>query len=342
MARSKKLPLECPALIGREAELETLEQLLAEAAAGSGRLALISGADGAGRTCLLAELGQRVNLRQPFLWQAAGWPYDAICPYATLLRLCESAHAGAGEEEQEQGDSASADGAAPGGAAPGGADLQRAVATVAACVAAETPAWDVFANAAPVDPGDERRRCLRLLLDGLRQVSASGPVLITLDDAHLADEMTWAFLRELAPLLPRLPLLVVLAYRDEPAPPDALLATIAALARWTAPTRLPLAPLAPGESAALARALLPPRESLSPTLEAALFAVARGQPYAVASLLAVWRAEEAAGAAAGGPGAAGAKAIPLPQSAREAVRWQVARLSARARDLLAELAITRG
>jgi DNA-binding CsgD family transcriptional regulator len=310
-------------MIGRETELEALEHLLAEAADGSGRVALITSSDGMGRSRLLTEFISRASRRQACLWQVTAWPGDILRPYATLLRLCE--HAQVGDPTSAAADA-----------------LQRAVARMTGLVAA-SPVRDIFACATPLDPGKDPRHSCMVVLDALRQLATSEPVVIALDDAHLADEITWAFLRALAPLVARLPLLLVLTYRDEPAPPEGLLLALDQLSRQTAPTRLPLAPLTPAETAAMVRALLPPEDSLAPAVEAALSAVTRGHPYAIERALAAMRARQTSPMPATSstdghiPDAGEAY---LPQSAREAVRWSLARLSPPARAALIELAIT--
>jgi DNA-binding SARP family transcriptional activator len=152
-------------LVGRDAELDTVERVLAE---GGGRLVLVSGGPGIGKSALLAEIAARAAARGFAVGAAGGVdgrPPPVFLPWAQALRGV----AGSADEQ------ALAGAFAPHGNLP--AVLDPALAEVLALPAPEPLA----------DAELARSRLLQGIVDGLRRLSAGVPVLLVLDDAHHLD-----------------------------------------------------------------------------------------------------------------------------------------------------------
>jgi DNA-binding SARP family transcriptional activator/tetratricopeptide (TPR) repeat protein len=214
------------AFVGRDAELEQLVGSLADAIAGRGRLFLLVGEPGIGKSRLAEELisvarARRVEVLVGRCWEAGGAP--AYWPWVQALR-------------------AHADGAPPELAA-----LLRGV-----------PAGSESESA--------RFRLFDATVEFLRTASREQPLLLVLDDMHAADEPSLLLLRFLARELAHMRLVVVVACRDvDPSPSNALGAMLAELAREPLATRLSLRGLSEQAVADYVEAELASRE-LAPTL----------------------------------------------------------------------------
>src|SRR5207248_4633638 len=84
------LPIICPLVIGRTAELTALHLLLERAKSGKGQVVLFSGEAGIGKSRLAAEAKTDAIAQGFLLLQAQCFPTDRSCPYAPLLELLRS------------------------------------------------------------------------------------------------------------------------------------------------------------------------------------------------------------------------------------------------------------
>src|SRR3989440_9314370 len=104
------LPIVCPIVIGRTAELTALHLLLERAKSGKGQVVLLSGEAGIGKSRLVAEAKTYATAQGFLLLQGQCFPTDRSCPYAPLLDLLRS-HLATSSPEQvdtEMGSLASA------------------------------------------------------------------------------------------------------------------------------------------------------------------------------------------------------------------------------------------
>ncbi|HEX8123777.1 MAG TPA: AAA family ATPase [Solirubrobacteraceae bacterium] len=249
-------------LLEREAELSELESALADAARGAGRLVVLEGPAGIGKTRLLRAARDRAAEAGMRVLAARGSELERDFPFGVVRQLLEPAVHAAGAPEREE---LLAGAARP--AAPLVGD------------AAGPEARDVFA-----DPSFATLNALYWLVSNLAETA---PLLLAVDDAHWADSASLRFLRFLLPRLDDLPvLLVVTARPDDPAADAALLAQLSADAgaRLVRPQ-----PLSPGPVAELVRAELGPQADAA--FCAACHEVTAGNPFLLRELLAALRAE---------------------------------------------------
>lgn len=169
--------------VGRDAEVETLLSLGRAAAAGRGRVVLVEGEAGIGKTALLGaavrrfpELGLRVH-------SGGARELQRDVPFAAVgsWLAADAARAGIDRDPLRL---------LLGGAAKAG----------------DAAATHEFALA-------------ELLLQHIADWCSAGPVALVLDDIHWADRSSLAVLHRLCTLAGRLPLLLVLATRPLPAEP---------------------------------------------------------------------------------------------------------------------------
>lgn len=232
--RGSSTPVELP-LVGRAGDLEALEATHA-AASGDGRLAVVEGEAGIGKTRLARELVAAARERGAVVLTARCHDDEAGLPYAAVTALLAAA-------------------LTHGGSWPGELSPQRlADASLLlpelAGVRAELPP-PVSAS----EPAAQAR-----LLEGVAAVLAAAcageaPGVVLVDDVHAADAATVDLLAYLARRLQGRPLLLLLTWRTEGMPPEHRLRRVAAdAARAGEGTLLRLARLSEQDVARLVRA----------------------------------------------------------------------------------------
>ncbi len=258
-------------LLERERELAELDAAVAEACAGTGRLAVIEAAAGLGKTRLLQAARERGRAAGMRVLAARATELERDFPFALARQLFEPALVALDEPAREallEGAAGAARGAL-GIAAPGAGPPPSA---------AVPP--DTFA-----------------VLHGLYWLTAAlaeqQPLLLAVDDAHWSDAVSLDFLGFLVPRLEELPVLLVLACRpDEPGAERSL----SRIATDSAARRLvPRALSAGGAAALLANELEHEPEG---AFAATCHEVSGGNPFLLCELARTLLAEEIAPAAA--------------------------------------------
>ncbi len=301
--------------VGRARELAELRAAIADAGAGRGRLVLIAGAAGIGKTRLAGELqvlAEAAGMQASWArcWDGGGAP--AFWPWTVLLRPLL----------------ASTDAAAV--AARLGLAAAPLVHLVPELRAQRTPV------PAPPPPGAfDSERARFPLFDAvarvLRELAQDRPLLLLFDDLHAADEASLLLLRFVARDLHGARLLIAATLRERD--PDIDPATAQLLARLgRAGTHLPLAGWSEEETAQFVTAAsgtAPP-----PGFIARLQELTEGNPFFVDEIV---RLRLAAGGGRLPPAPGG----PLPGSIRATIEEHLRRLPAASREAL-ELAAVIG
>jgi class 3 adenylate cyclase len=194
-------------LVGRRAELATaVDQLTRAVRERVPRWLSVIGAAGTGKSRLLHELARSEHARAgaPAHWRIGRCPPFADSAYEPLAEMVR-AHAGIGDSDT--GVTIRRRLAAVLGELLSPADLPGAVDTLAGLLA--PPGAAVTRTV-----GEEAARaCQRMLL----AAAARQPLIVAMEDLHLADAAMTRFLRELfaTALAQRLPLAIVVTYRPE-------------------------------------------------------------------------------------------------------------------------------
>jgi DNA-binding CsgD family transcriptional regulator/tetratricopeptide (TPR) repeat protein len=178
-----------PPLLGRDHDVRRLDDVLVRAAGGGGRLALISGEAGIGKTRLCEEIARAHRRRDGQVLVGRAFPGEEGTPFRPLADALRNAR----RSDRRFWDAAAA----------------RA---------------DVLWAVAP-ELGSEGRPCDRAvlfeaLLDAVEE-SANGRVTLwVVDDVQWADDSTWEFVCYAARRIAHMSLVLAVTYRDEEIGPD--------------------------------------------------------------------------------------------------------------------------
>jgi DNA-binding CsgD family transcriptional regulator len=268
-------------LLERGDELDRIDAALAEARVGRGRLLVVEGDPGMGKTALLAAARSNAAASGMRVLRARGTELEHAFAFGVVRQLFERPLADAIDRER--------------------AELLAGSAGVAADVLG-LPGARVIDS--PVDPSFAVQHGLYWLCANL---AAGGPLCIVVDDAHWADGPSLRYLAFLLTRLEEIGVVVLIAARPREAEQgSALLAT---LARDSASEVIPLAALSATGVAELVRVTL--GRSPHPAFVAACMQATRGTPFLVVDLVEALRDEEIepTGAAVGHVATIGARTL---------------------------------
>jgi class 3 adenylate cyclase/tetratricopeptide (TPR) repeat protein len=195
-ARPTAVPARLTPLVEREAERASLRRLVDAALAGDGRLALVAGEPGVGKSRLVAEIGNEAQARGMRLFTGHCVEMSGGPPYLPYVEIIEQAISNPRSPLA----------------------LRQALGDVAAEIARIAPALRrVFPDIPPpVElPAELARRYIwNSLSEFMGRAAQDEPLLLVLEDMHWADESTVLLTEYLAPLLPEMPVLVIGTYRE--------------------------------------------------------------------------------------------------------------------------------
>ncbi|MCC6764533.1 MAG: AAA family ATPase [Deltaproteobacteria bacterium] len=238
-------------LVGRAEALAALRAAAEAARAGRGRFVLLQGAEGMGKSRLVAELAREARAAGARVLAGAARPSHADDPLRLALDLLAD---GIGVAV---GDDAATIAASLRAAARGWPPLDRDA--LAAALAGTIPARDAAAALAAA------------LEAVLASFAARGPLVVVAEDAHWADEASLDLLAALAVKLAATPALFLVAMRPDAARAARLHAALPGL------VALDVGPLAAADAAALVDAVTGGRD-LAPAVRARLETRAGGAP----------------------------------------------------------------
>jgi DNA-binding SARP family transcriptional activator len=295
------------AFVGRGRELEELLAGLEDAVAGHGRLFLLVGEPGIGKSRLADELIGRARARGARVlvgrcWEAGGAP--AYWPWVQSMRACVR------ETEPET--------------------LRAQLGTGASDLAQLLPELRELFPDLPEAPAIESEGARFLLFEAassfLRSAARTRPILLVLDDLHAADEPSLLLLQFLARELIASRLLVVGAYRDvDPSPTDRLTAALTELAREPVTATVALAGLDESDVARFIE--ITSDEAASEELIAAIYEETEGNPLFVGEILRLLATE-------GHLDGEHAPRFAIPQSVRDVIARRLRHLSEECRHVL--------
>ncbi|MEA2423370.1 MAG: hypothetical protein QOF55_2469, partial [Thermoleophilaceae bacterium] len=199
-----------PRIVERDNEVGLLDMLLGDAVAGEGRVALIEGPAGIGKTRLLAETRVQAGARGMTALSARGSELEREFPFGVARQLFEGAIV----------DPARRDRLFSGAAAPA-----RAV-------------FDSPPDGPGADgPGDASFAALHALFWLAVNITSEAPLLLAIDDLHWVDSPSLRFIAYLTRRLEGLPIAIATTLRTGEPPADAALLAEVIQDPATAPVR---------------------------------------------------------------------------------------------------------
>ncbi|HVL92057.1 MAG TPA: BTAD domain-containing putative transcriptional regulator [Acidimicrobiales bacterium] len=303
-------------MVGRDDQLVVLERALADACQGRGRIVLLCGEAGIGKTTLADALGHRAAAAGALVvwgrcYEGEGAP--PFWPWAQVLRDLV-AHTPADEL------------AAAAGA--GAADLAQLVPELGA-----RPEAAAAGVAAPIDPEAARFRLYDSTTRLLLRASAARPLVLVLDDLHWADVASLRLLQFLAVEVRTGSLLVVGTFRDgEVSPGHPLAEALGALAREPALERLQLGGLDRGAVEAYIEAAAGSRVDAGVVDE--VHDRTEGNPFFIEELVRLLASEGRLTAPAGASANGTAPRRAVPAGVGDTIRRRVGRLPEDAQTVL--------
>lgn len=214
-------------LVGRQAELDVLFRAAQSVRSGRGRVLLIAGDPGIGKTTLLEEfstLDSGLSLHWGYCYEGEGappfWPWRRVLQSLSRVTSTSEIVDAAGQRA---------------------ADLVQLLPELAALAPGEV--HDVVP-----DPEEARFRLYVGVASLLTQLARSNPLMIVLDDLHWSDSASLRLLEFVAKEIREAHILIAATYRDvEVAPEHPLSPTLASLARLPMVERVMLRGFSPEE-----------------------------------------------------------------------------------------------
>jgi DNA-binding SARP family transcriptional activator/predicted ATPase len=302
------LPRDLP-IVGRQAEIRRLRDLLDRAWGGHGQAVAVVGEAGVGKSRLLAEVAAEAVARGGRVLVGRCYEAEQILPFASWV---DSFRAGQIDAEQH--------------------GLEGFPARWRAELARLLPGIAVPGQGPPPGPVDYRQ-LFESVAQLLRHLVLHQPVLLILEDLHWADEMSLRLLPFVARRLRTSPVLVVGTAREEDLPGAPLLRrTLEDLAREQRLVEVRLAPLSKDETLTLLRALVSTEgnERALAALAEQVWAVSEGNPFVVVESVRALPDHAAAGRSA---------KLEVPERVREVIVRHLEALGDRSRDLLTVAAV---
>jgi len=308
--------------VGRERELAALAGALDSAVTGEGRVAVIVGEAGTGKSRLLRELRQRLGDRAIRMVVGRCQSYAGSKPYHAFEDAVRDVLSLDGEDRYA-------------------ADAK----VVEAAIDAVDPLLDPFKkiylqllgilpDSSPLQPPQRGESARRAIIDALTALftvaSESAPLVLVLEDWHWSDDASADVLRELAEVGASYPILIVVTFR----PGYGVDAD-----RLRAKTSIQLSPLAIGDTAAMISALLDAND-VPDDVAGALHERSGGNPFYLEELC---RSMRETGMLRGVAGRAelssGQEHRHLPGTIQGVIRSRLDRLSPSAREVVRAAAV---
>ncbi|MBV8712316.1 MAG: AAA family ATPase, partial [Solirubrobacterales bacterium] len=302
-------------LLGRERELAKLEELwqLAGGQERSGRVVLLAGDAGIGKSTLTAELARRLH-KAGAIVLAGRAPRESLVPYQPILEALR--HWALNASVTNLGSIAR----------EYGSELSRLIPELRRRAPDLPPP--------PDEPETERYRLFEAVVGLLTELSQSAPVLLVLDDLQWADRPTLLLLRHLARATTPARVLILAAYRASERRGERFASAMAELRRDRLAVQLDVGGLSESDTGELVR--LRARETPSRAFAHALYEETEGNPFFVEEIV---RHLIEAGVRTGSASATDLERFGLPEGVKQVIAWRLGRLEPPTTELLRVAAV---
>jgi DNA-binding SARP family transcriptional activator len=293
-------------LIGRGAELDQLREALGATENGQGRVVVVLGEAGIGKSSVLQSLVAEAGERGVRVLLGRSYESEQVLPFGPWLDAFRS-----------------------GGVGHDAAPLERLSPVWRAELAALLPEVE----SEPVPPSQDRARLFESVAQLVAALSTRGALMVALEDLHWADEMSLHLLSFLGRRAQVWPVLFVVTAREEEIPDrPSLRVALEELQRESHVSPLTLSPLSRESIASLVRSLVRVRHdaAVAARLEENVWRVSEGNPFVAAEIVRALR---------DGTMPEMSAALPLPQRVRQVTAGRLERLSDRGRRLTAVAAV---
>ncbi len=260
MAIPLEQPILCPSLIGRKQPVDALQRLLKQTLGGTGRVVLIAGEAGIGKSRLVAEVKAAAVPAGMRILQGTFFEPDHALPYAALLDLFRRMFVA----------SSSAEIARDVGSA--GPELVKLLPDLALHLP------DPVTPTPSLEPEQEKRRLIEMLTQLFLHISAAQPLLLIIEDLHWSDETSLEFLLALSRRIAGQPLLLLMTYRSDEVHAS-LRHLLAQLDRERLASEMALEPLNKSEVDAMIRAIFRLQQPLPADVLDTLHRLTEGNPF---------------------------------------------------------------
>ena len=322
-ARSEPSRVRLPqnSLVGRECEMATLRAGLDDATSGRGRLFLISGEPGIGKTRLADELAVLAEAKGMALLVGHCSERDEAVAYLPFVEILENFI-----------DRASTPDALRTALGEQGPELARLLPRLKNILPGLPPPLDL-------PPAQARRQLFNCYRDFIARVAREQPLLLVLEDLHWSADSTLSLLEHLVQRLSDLPLLLVGTYRDaELNVTGGLTKTLEDLLRGRLATQVRLKGVARDEVAAMLKSLS--GKSPPDAVVSQIYAETEGNPFFVEELFRHLEEENRLYDSAGEfRSELGLGELEAPPSVRLVVARRLARLTDLSQKMLATAAV---
>lgn len=297
--------------VGRVDAIEVARRALAATLAGRGRILLVSGEAGIGKTRLVEELVLRAEQDRAVVAWGATYEGEGVPAFLPWVQVFESLAA---------------------------ADPPGLASAVEASDSVLTQAFpslkELFDEIEPPplpDPAEARFQLFEAATRVLARFAARRPLVVVLDDLHWADVASLQLVQFVAGRVASSRILLVATHRHmDPVPGPALTETLGGLSRHSGIVRIALRGLSPPEVCAFLAQTSGP--GTPPELADAVWARTDGNPFFIRELARLLIAEGRLAEATAGP-------LPVPPGVLDVIRRRLARLPEATNDLLTLAAV---
>jgi DNA-binding CsgD family transcriptional regulator len=312
-------PIVCPVLIGRGPHLDSMLRCVEEARTGRGRVVLVSGEAGIGKSRLVAEVlghAQRTGAR---VLEGHCFEPDRSLPYAPLQDLLESV---------------------PIAHSPYAiVDALGATAYDLVPLLPDLAGWLPGArHGVPLDSEQEKRRLFVALTQLFVRHATVDPLLVAIEDIHWSDDASLDFVEYLTRRIAGQPIVLLLTFRTEEVG-TRLAALLTELDRGRVASEVRLARLGRADAATMVRTTAGGDHPVPPVLLDAIYRLTDGNPFFIEEIVRSLVADAIAPFGAAESAEEVVERLRIPRSVEEAVRRRFDPLSSGARQMVTLAAV---